>query len=246
MLLTIWSSFSGYSDWVELPLDDPDQYVTELVEDLKFQIKTDAAITITNNMKMVWKGPGWINFIAAQISAHQCVSFTLSEDIGFRTDTNGGILTFLKTNTHLKIWYDSDADGEGSDDDDLLDLEVDWKFEAKPENACSMTRSLTGIKFRANSGVFPNTPAAVAYRYSLPVTQCTALNPAWTTNHVTTSASFPVPAGTVITVSCPAGYTLGGDDTVTCTEDTDFSHDGTVPSCVIGKFSKGIRVYSLI
>ena len=63
------------------------------------------------------------------------------------------------------------------------------------------------------------------------LTDCTGLDSTWTAQQLTTPASFPVPAGTVITVSCSAGYTLGGDDIVSCTGGTDFSHDGTAPSC---------------
>ena len=37
-----------------------------------------------------------------------------------------------------------------------------------------------------------------------------------------TTSSFPVSAGTVLSLSCNDGYELKGDTKVTCTEDTEF------------------------
>ena len=39
-----------------------------------------------------------------------------------------------------------------------------------------------------------------------------------------TDTVFPVEEGTILTVSCNEGYQLGGDEQVTCTEDTEFSY----------------------
>ena len=59
---------------------------------------------------------------------------------------------------------------------------------------------------------------------------CTGLPAGWT--DVESSASFPEPHNTPITVSCPTGYELGGDTTVTCDEGTTFTYT-TIPSCTI-------------
>ena len=45
-----------------------------------------------------------------------------------------------------------------------------------------------------------------------------------------TTSSFPVPAGTVLSLSCNAGYELKGDSKVTCTEDTEFQFSEK-PNC---------------
>ena len=61
------------------------------------------------------------------------------------------------------------------------------------------------------------------------------LDPAW--SQLTTEATFPVEAGTVMTVSCEEGFLLKGSNTITCTEGTTFSST-TTPTCVeLGEFS---------
>ena len=65
--------------------------------------------------------------------------------------------------------------------------------------------------------------------------QCTALDPGW--SQLTTEATFPVEAGTVLTVSCEERFLLRGSNTITCTEGTTFSST-TTPTCVeLGEFS---------
>ena len=60
------------------------------------------------------------------------------------------------------------------------------------------------------------------------VVQCSGLNPDWT--NMDTTSSFPVPAGTVLSLSCNDGYELKGDSKVTCTEDTEFQFSEK-PNC---------------
>ena len=67
------------------------------------------------------------------------------------------------------------------------------------------------------------------------IVPCTSLDPAW--NQLTTEATFPVEAGTVLTVSCEEGFLLRGSNTITCTEGTTFSSANT-PTCVeLSEFS---------
>ena len=49
---------------------------------------------------------------------------------------------------------------------------------------------------------------------------------------ITTSQVFPVDYGTEITVSCPTGSSLQGDETITCTKDTSYTFNSQ-PSCVM-------------
>ena len=79
------------------------------------------------------------------------------------------------------------------------------------------------------SGMFSKyTSSGNLYLQALLPCECTGLPVGWT--DVTTDVSFPVPHNTAITVSCPTGYELGGDTTVTCDEDEKFTYT-TAPSC---------------
>ena len=71
--------------------------------------------------------------------------------------------------------------------------------------------------------------------HSTDTVQCTGLDPAW--NQITTEATFPVDAGTELTVSCEEGFLLRGSNSITCTEGTIFS-SATTPTCLeLGEFS---------
>ena len=49
---------------------------------------------------------------------------------------------------------------------------------------------------------------------------CTKLHPAWF--YLTTDTTFPVPAGTLVTVKCHDGLTNRGSETITCQNDIHF------------------------
>jgi len=61
----------------------------------------------------------------------------------------------------------------------------------------------------------------------LSLEDCTGLPAAW--NHMTTSVAGGTEHGTVLTVSCEAGYTLRGSDEVTCTREEEWSYSGAGP-----------------
>ena len=46
-----------------------------------------------------------------------------------------------------------------------------------------------------------------------------------------TTIRFPVSAGTVLSLSCNAGYELNGSSEVTCTQYTDYHFIDDVPLC---------------
>ena len=60
--------------------------------------------------------------------------------------------------------------------------------------------------------------------------KCNSLKESWT--NMIADKAFPVAAGTVLTLSCQTGYKLQGDNIVTCTKETEFTHTGTEPKCV--------------
>ena len=60
--------------------------------------------------------------------------------------------------------------------------------------------------------------------------KCDGLKSSWT--NMVADKTFPVAAGIVLTLSCQTGYLLQGDNIVTCTKETEFTHTGTEPQCV--------------
>ena len=60
--------------------------------------------------------------------------------------------------------------------------------------------------------------------------ECSDLDTTTWTNMKTTS-TFPVSAGTVVSLSCYAGYELRGDTLVTCIQYTEFKFTDIKPTC---------------
>ena len=84
----------------------------------------------------------------------------------------------------------------------------------------------------------PNPPppyqSYIVISYLINSIVCTDLDPAW--NSLKTETTFPVNAGTELTVSCEDEFLQRGSDTVTCTEGTAYTNDKT-PVCVsLGEF----------
>ena len=61
-----------------------------------------------------------------------------------------------------------------------------------------------------------------------------------TWEHVTTVEKFPVEEDTEITLECKAGYTLQGNDTVTCKQDLQYTF-GLQPTCEMGELHGYIK-----
>ena len=111
------------------------------MEEKQFKIKTDKKIDKDHDIKWTMKMDGkneWFGFTTEYIRSKSCnkgyQSFTEHE--GFFHQA--GVLTFLKTSTQLRVWFD-----------DVL--EVTWVF--KDDSAakiCSMRGKLTGIKFETD------------------------------------------------------------------------------------------------
>ena len=60
------------------------------------------------------------------------------------------------------------------------------------------------------------------------ISDCTGLKTTWT--NMKTDKAFPVFKGTVLSLSCNDGYELKGDQTVTCTRNTEFQFS-VEPNC---------------
>ena len=60
------------------------------------------------------------------------------------------------------------------------------------------------------------------------IPDCTGLKITWT--NMKAGIQFPVSTGTVLSLSCNGGHGLKGDETVTCTTNTDFQFS-VEPTC---------------
>ena len=57
---------------------------------------------------------------------------------------------------------------------------------------------------------------------------CIGLKTTWT--NMKADKQFPVPTGTILSLSCDEGYELKGDETVICTTNTKFKYS-VEPTC---------------
>ena len=146
---TIYILGTQYSDWFPVP-EDKNTYVYELVEGKKFQMRTYKKINNGHHIRWLMNGPGWFTFITDSIGASQC-SYTLQGTEGFLK--RAGVLTFLKTSTQLKIWFD-----------DIL--EVTWVYEDNSNGRCAMRNKMTGLRFYATSPSYSD-EVSTDYRYEI-------------------------------------------------------------------------------
>ena len=144
-----------YSEWFPLP-EDRDTLIGGILENKRFQIRTDKKIDSTNNIRWLLKlgGLTWFTFERERINAENCKngyrSFTGDEGFFERA----GNLTFLKTTTQLQVWFD-----------DVL--EVTWVYVNKDsDKKCAMRNKLNGLKFRANLGDKAD-KVSTHYRYEI-------------------------------------------------------------------------------
>ena len=142
-----------YSEWQALP-EDRNTMINEIVENKRFQIRTDKKIDSTNDIRWMLGGSGWFTFTTGSIGAAKCNggynSFTEYEGFFHRA----GVLTFLKTSTQLQVWFD-----------DVL--EVTWVYVDNSETIkCNMRRPLTGLKFKANQEHLAD-KVSTHYRYEV-------------------------------------------------------------------------------
>ena len=139
--------FSGYTEWKDVATKKGVTLYGPMAEGKKFQIKTDAKIESGHDIRFFMNGnTNYFTVEASEINVRMCGSYPIEETAGFRS--RGGILTFLKTQTTLKIWFD-----------DVL--EVDWDFSANDD--CVMRSNTTKIQFHLK-GLMDK--ASKQYRFS--------------------------------------------------------------------------------
>ena len=78
----------------------------------------------------------WFTFTAHFVHSKYCEKYTLTGDEGFLS--KAGVMTFLKTSTELKVWFDDE-------------LEFTWLFEDTLSGFCMMKKKMTGLRFRADN-----------------------------------------------------------------------------------------------
>ena len=114
----------------------------------------------------------------------------------------------------------------------LMDVEFDKSFPVPSGTAVKISYSCpsesvkygsTEITCHADSiYIFTRTPQCI------PIGECTGLYPAW--NYVTTSASFPVPTGTVIQLIGYDGLKISGSTQITCVSGIFYTHAHEEPN----------------
>ena len=126
------------------------------MENKKFQIKTDHKIGDGKNIEWTMEGTGWFWIKSFSINSGKCNGgreFTAQDKTTMGFLQRAGILTFLKTNTQLQVWFD-----------DVL--EVTWVYEDKDEaNECYMRKDMTGLKFKSPSDGLDE--VTTHYRYEI-------------------------------------------------------------------------------
>ena len=104
------------------------------IEGKRFQIQTTDAFSNKNVIRFFWRLYGvsdcFVELTLDTINAQYCNPYKLPTNAEF--GNRGGILTFKKTQTQLKIWFDNE-------------ILVDWDFSAVEE--CKMKYEARGIKF---------------------------------------------------------------------------------------------------
>ncbi|KAL5247396.1 hypothetical protein ACHWQZ_G019314 [Mnemiopsis leidyi] len=128
-----------YSKWKPAPANKS-SVISEIVENMKFQIRTDKKIDGTNDIRWTFGGldPGWFQFTKEHLDAARCTNFVFQGTEPFLE--RAGDLTFLKTSTQLQIWFD-----------DVL--EVTWVYQDSDEpKICEMKKSFLGLTLSAPNG----------------------------------------------------------------------------------------------
>ena len=142
-----------YSDWFPVP-KNKSTIIYEIQEGKKFQVRTDKRIDSVHDIRWSLKGVGLLQFTSKELSAYKCggtgkkFNGTHSVSKGFLL--RPGVMTFLKTNTQLQIWFD-----------DVL--EVTWVYEDK-DAPCRMRGLMTGLSFRA---INAEDKVSTHYRYEI-------------------------------------------------------------------------------
>ena len=121
-----------YSEWIPVP-GNRDTLIAEIVENKKFQIRTDKKIDSSNEIWWLLSGPGGLSLRFSGLYASKCQYYLQGTEPFLQ---NSGDFTFLKTSTKLQIWFE-----------DVL--QITWVYQDRDEaNPCAMRKSLKGLKFR--------------------------------------------------------------------------------------------------
>ena len=141
----------GYSEWFSVTVHR-NSFVNEIVEDRKFQLKTDKKIGGPNSVWLRIRGAD--RFVLGGNRRLQATNCKTAQDPFVSSAPfyqQAGVLTFLKTSTQLQIWFD-----------DVL--EVNWVY-VDAGGMCSLRRKMTGLKFQADRVHIDK--VSTHYRYEL-------------------------------------------------------------------------------
>ena len=129
----------------------------QIKEGRKFQVRTDKKIDARNDI-------GWqlrnvvdtFKFTTTSIDAENCRRYFTNDDRASKGFfQKAGVLTFLKTNTQLQIWFD-----------DVL--EVTWVYETAD---CNMRKTMTGLRFVSGESTVKDDVSS-HFRYEIGKDRC--------------------------------------------------------------------------
>ena len=140
---------------------DKDTLISDIVENKKFQIRTDKKIDKNNDIRWAMVGLKIDFFKLTTKHPHAAYCGGTGKDFSETDQANKGffqrpgVLTFLKTSTQLQIWFD-----------DVL--EVTWIYADNGDQTCVMRDAMVGLKFQTTySGTKHKDKVSTEYRYEI-------------------------------------------------------------------------------
>ena len=114
-----------------------------------FQVRTNKKIDSSNEIRwmLLLDEQVWFTVTEHFVYSKDCEKYTLTGDEGFLS--KAGVMTFLKTSTELKVWFDGE-------------MNVTWLFEDTLSGFCMMKKKMTGLRFRTDNYL---DQVSVQYRY---------------------------------------------------------------------------------
>ena len=95
-----------YSEWTNTEKNYADlTFIQEIVDDKYFQIKIKRSIDNDHGIRLYMDGdPWWFTLTSTKIDGYMCKGYDLDQKVKFLKKK--GVITFLKTTTEMKIWFE--------------------------------------------------------------------------------------------------------------------------------------------
>ena len=131
--------------------EDKTTFIYGIKDSNKFQMRTDKKIDSENYIRWSMGQVGWFQITEGEMSAEGCAVKLLNPSSSYGFFERAGDLTFLKTVTQLKVWFDDT-------------LVVTWVYEDLDNTTpCTMRKLLAGMKFKSTV----EDKVSIKYRYEI-------------------------------------------------------------------------------